>query len=218
MTSLLLTDITVRLADRDVIQSFSLSAHTGDTIFISGDNGAGKSTLLKIIARYLPFEKGTLFLSERNCSSYPLSDWHSKVHYLPQQNTLAFPVKVKDLLVMAFYREKKWFEDYSREHYQKVTEWSERFSILHLLDRNAKELSGGELQLCWLVQSFLAKPEVLLLDEPTQYLDAKNRTAFFTILQEAMKKDPFICVCVTHDLPFRKDVFGRTVELHKIAD
>jgi ABC-type Mn2+/Zn2+ transport system ATPase subunit len=114
---------------------------------------------------------------------------------------------------MAFYREKKWFETYTENHERRLLELAKRFSIVHLLDRNAKELSGGELQLCWLVQSFLAGPKVLLLDEPTQYLDARNRTAFFSILQELQSIKPFVCMCVTHDLPFRKEVFGRIIQL-----
>jgi len=206
-------DITVRLADRDVIKSFSLSAEGGDVVFISGDNGSGKSTLLKAIAGYLPLNEGHIFLSEKDKTSYPPSEWFSMVHYLPQHNPLAFPIKVKDLLVMAFYRDKKWYDNYSSEQYQKVDQLAERFAITHLLERNAKELSGGELQLCWLVQSFLAGPKVLLLDEPTQYLDAKNRTAFFSILKEQVEHSSFICLCATHDLVFRKEEYGKMIEV-----
>lgn len=214
MIKLLIKDIRIQLADRDIIQSFTLSAESSDVVFISGDNGSGKSTLLKAVARYLPIQEGFISLSGRNSMDYSITEWHSSVHYLPQHNPLAFPVKVKDLLVMAFYREKKWYENYSSNHYVKVEELAEQFSIHHLLQRNAKELSGGELQLCWLVQSFLGSPQVLLLDEPTQYLDAKNRTVFFAILKEQIERNPFICLCATHDILFRKEEFGRVIDLN----
>ncbi len=190
-----------------------MAAQPGDTVFITGDNGSGKSTILKAIARYQPIAGGTISLAAKNAFHFSLSEWHQHVHYLPQHNPLAFPVKVKDLLLMAFYRDKKWFDSYSNQHLQQVEQLAGIFNISQLLDRNAKELSGGELQLCWLVQSLLAKPEVLLLDEPTQYLDAKNRTAFFSILHTVQLATPFICLFVTHDLPFKKEDYGTVISL-----
>lgn len=213
LCSLRISDLTVKIKNKTIIESFNLTAHSGDVVFITGDNGSGKSTILKAIARYLPLSNGSIELSDKEFSTFSLSDWHHHVHYLPQHNPLAFPIKVQDLLLMAFYREKKWFDAYSPTHIQRVEELSAAFNINHLLERNAKELSGGELQLCWLVQSLLAQPTVLLLDEPTQYLDAKNRTAFFSILHKQQSARPFICLCVTHDLPFKKEDYGVIIAL-----
>lgn len=190
-----------------------MTAKPGDVVFITGDNGSGKSTVLKAIARYIPYTKGNIHFSGKDASGHSLIEWHQSVHYLPQHNALAFPIKVKDLLLMAFYRDKKWFEEYTDQHYQALAVLAQRFGITHLLHRNAKELSGGELQLCWLVQSFLARPDVLLLDEPTQYLDAKNRTLFFSLLNDMQVVNPFICLCVTHDLPFKKESYGNIINL-----
>ena len=213
MDSLIISDLTVKIKDHIIIESFNLTAKPGDVVFITGNNGSGKSTILKAIGRYLPFSKGNISLSGKHVTDFPISDWHQHVHYLPQHNPLAFPVKVKDLLLMAFFRDKKWFDGYSVEHVQQVEDLATEFNINHLLERNAKELSGGELQLCWLVQSLLAHPTVLLLDEPTQYLDAKNRTAFFSVLHKQQQVRPFICVCVTHDLLFKKDDYGVIIAL-----
>jgi|GEM_PF-2144973 len=213
LNKLFISGLSVKINDQIIIESFDLSAQSGDVVFITGDNGSGKSTLLKAIARYLPIEKGTIRFLAKNAFDFTLAEWHRHVHYLPQHNPLAFPVKVKDLLIMSFFREKKWFEEYTFKQHQAVEELARRFNITHLLERNAKELSGGELQLCWLVQSFLASPDVLLLDEPTQYLDAKNRTAFFSTLKTMQQIKPFICLCVTHDLPFRKESFGMEIHL-----
>ncbi len=212
-TNLVLTEVAITLNGKQIIDSVNLTAVSGDVIFITGDNGSGKSTLLKAIARYLPVSAGAIFFNTRHFEEMPLPEWHRNVHFLPQHNALAFPVEVKELLVMAFFRQKKWYEEYTLQQWQEVERMAERFGITHLLKRNAKELSGGELQLCWLVQSFLASPPVLLLDEPTQYLDAKNRTRFFSILYEMQAIKPFICLCVTHDLPFKKETYGSTLYL-----
>ncbi|HSY60817.1 MAG TPA: ABC transporter ATP-binding protein [Cytophaga sp.] len=206
-------DLSVEIKGRSIIHAFNLTAKPGDVVFITGDNGSGKSTVLKAIAGYIPYAQGSIRFSDKDLSVFSLIQWHQLVHYLPQHNSLAFPINVKDLLLMAFYREKNWFEGYAPQHYLALTELAERFNITHLLDRNAKELSGGELQLCWLAQSFLAHPDVLLLDEPTQYLDAKNRTLFFTLLYEMQQLKPFICLCVTHDLPFKKESYGTILNL-----
>lgn len=213
MNLLEINELSVEIKGRTIIDAFTLTAKPGDVVFITGDNGSGKSTVLKTIARYVPFSKGSIHFSGKSSSAFSLIEWHQIVHYLPQHNSLAFPIKVKDLLIMAFYRDKKWFEEYSALQYQALTDLAARFGITHLLERNAKELSGGELQLCWLVQSFLARPDILLLDEPTQYLDAKNRVLFFNLLHEMQLLNPFICLCVTHDLPFKKEPYGTVLNL-----
>ena len=213
MNLLEIKDLSVDIKGRTIIDAFNITAKPGDVIFITGDNGSGKSTVLKTIARYIPSSKGSIHFSGKESTAFSLIEWHQVVHYLPQHNSLAFPIKVKDLLIMAFYRDKKWFEEYTVQQYQALTVLAERFGITHLLERNAKELSGGELQLCWLVQSFLAHPAILLLDEPTQYLDAKNRTLFFNLLHEMQMLNPFICLCVTHDLPFKKESYGTIINL-----
>lgn len=213
MNLLVVNDLSVEIKDRTIIDAFNLTAKPGDVVFITGDNGSGKSTVLKTIARYIPSSKGSIHFSGKVSTAFSLIEWHQVVHYLPQHNSLAFPIKVKDLLIMAFYRDKKWFEEYTAQQYQALTDLAARFGISHLLERNAKELSGGELQLCWLVQSFLARPDILLLDEPTQYLDAKNRILFFNLLNEMQTLNPFICLCVTHDLPFKKESYGTILSL-----
>lgn len=213
LNSLATRDLTIELKGKRIIDSFQLNANSGDVIFITGDNGSGKSTLLKTIAGYIKPTAGEIFLNGQNMNSFKEFQWHQSVQFLPQHNSLAFPLKVRDLLLMAFFRQKKWFDVYSSNQIQELELISEQFRITHLLDRNAKELSGGELQLCWLVQSFLAQPPVLLLDEPTQYLDAKNRTLFFNLLHDMEVRNPFICICVTHDLPFKKKEYGTIIDL-----
>lgn len=212
-SSLVLTEVSTTIAGTHIVGPVNFAAASGDVIFITGDNGSGKSTLLKSIGRYIPVSAGSIFLNGIHSEDIALSVWHRNVHFLPQHNTLAFPIEVRELLIMAFFREKKWYEQYTLTQSQALEAMAARFGITHLLNRNAKELSGGELQLCWLVQSFLAAPQVLLLDEPTQYLDAKNRTRFFSILHEMQSIKPFICICVTHDLPFKKDNYGIVLNL-----
>jgi iron complex transport system ATP-binding protein len=213
LNDLEISDLSVDIKGRTILGAFNAAAKPGDVIFITGDNGSGKSTVLKTIAGYIPYSGGSIRFSGKESTFFSRIEWCQFVHYLPQHNSLAFPIKVKDLLIMAFYRGKKWFEEYTPQQYQALAELAARFGITHLLDRNAKELSGGELQMCWLVQSFLARPSVLLLDEPTQYLDAKNRTLFFRLLQEMQEQNPFICLCVTHDLPFKKEPYGTVINL-----
>jgi iron complex transport system ATP-binding protein len=213
LNSLIINDLAIELNGKSIIDSFQLIAKTSEVVFLTGDNGAGKSTILKTIAGYIKTYSGDIFLDDIPITAVSEFQWHQAVHFLPQHNSLAFPIKVKDLLLMAFFRHKKWFDNYTMNQIQQLELLAQQFGITHLLDRNAKELSGGELQLCWLVQSFLAQPKVLLLDEPTQYLDAKNRILFFNLLHEMQMRNPFICICVTHDLPFKKKDYGTIIDL-----
>jgi iron complex transport system ATP-binding protein len=103
LNSLKVKNLTIELNGNSIIHSFQLIAKTGDVVFLTGDNGAGKSTILKTIAGYIKTYTGEIFLNELAIGSVSESQWHESVHFLPQHNSLAFPIKVRDLLLMAFF-------------------------------------------------------------------------------------------------------------------
>jgi iron complex transport system ATP-binding protein len=106
---------------------------------------------------------------------------------------------------MAFRNQITLFQQYQSSHREQVKKIAVELNIQHLLDKYLNQLSGGEQQLCWLAQIFLQKPEVLLLDEPTQYLDVENRVLFFDFLTQYCISNQSIAICATHDLLFNKN-------------
>jgi ABC-type cobalamin/Fe3+-siderophores transport system ATPase subunit len=190
----------------------TFTIQTGEVLYITGRNGVGKSTLLAAIADYAVDVAGKVTLNNQLKEAYTEKDWQSLVCRLGQHNRLQFPIKVSDLLMMAYYRQRS-STGYTYAQIGEAKQMAESFQIGHLWDRMAHQLSGGELQLCWLAQIALQKPAVMLLDEPTQYLDAQNRHAFFSLIHQYVKSNPVMVVCVTHDLLFNTEEGIKTIEV-----
>ncbi|MFN8416044.1 MAG: ABC transporter ATP-binding protein [Cytophagaceae bacterium] len=190
----------------------TFSIQTGEVLYITGRNGVGKSTLLSAIADYSADIAGKVSLDKKSKEDYSEKDWQALVCRLGQHNRLQFPIKVSDLLMMAYYRQRST-AGYTSTQLSEAKQMAEAFQIGHLWDRMAHQLSGGELQLCWLAQIALQKPAVMLLDEPTQYLDSFNRHAFFSFLHQYVKFNQVMVVCVTHDLLFNTEEGIKTLEV-----
>lgn len=136
-----------------------------------------------------------------------------RVTFLSQQNHLGFDVKVSDFLVMAKYREVGTF-DYTEKDYKSGLEFLKIFDQAGLYDRMFYSLSGGEQQLVWLAQTLNTSSEMILLDEPCQGLDIKNRVNIYRLLASLAKKRNQLILCVTHDLFDLNGVEGTLLTLN----
>jgi iron complex transport system ATP-binding protein len=119
---------------------------------------------------------------------------------LSQKNSLHFDISAKELAVMGLFRQKKLLENYSNQDYEMVNAIFEELNIAPLLNASVLTLSGGEQQLVWMAQLLLQNKAILLLDEPTQYLDVKNKKRFFALATKLVKEQQKTIICVTHDL------------------
>lgn len=101
---------------------------------------------------------------------------------------------------MGKFKEKKLFDNYNREDYKTAEIIFNQLGIASLFHTNVQELSGGEQQLIWLTQLLLQNREILLLDEPTQYLDVRNKKIVFDLLKHQVTVEHKTVLCITHDL------------------
>ena len=166
---------------------------------IVGNNGCGKTTFLKAILSQLPYQ------GEINIPS-------STIGYIAQKSQLQFDVAIKDLVVMGAYSKKGVFDNYSIEDYQEVEKTLLRVGLKEKSDVSYLKLSGGEQQLVWLAQQLMSSPKLLLLDEPTASLDVKNKSLFFSHINELVEQGTQV-ICVTHDLFFLKKMRGFCINL-----
>jgi ABC-type cobalamin/Fe3+-siderophores transport system ATPase subunit len=194
------------------LPSTSFELASGEILYITGRNGSGKSSLLHAIADFNFDHGGEVLLNQRTKKNFSEKEWYSVVHRLGQFNRLQFPIKVSDLLLMAFYRQRT-SSGYTTEQVEKAKRVADEFQISNLWDKPAHQLSGGELQLCWLVQIILQQAPVVLLDEPTQYLDVVNRHHFFSYLHRYVQQHAVMVLCVTHDLLFNTEQNYKQLEL-----
>ncbi|GEO06594.1 hypothetical protein AAE02nite_42580 [Adhaeribacter aerolatus] len=168
-------------------------------VAVVGHNGAGKSTFFKVLTRTLPYQ-GEVLLNDQSLHHLSNPAATGLLSYLPQKNMVAFPVKVRDLVVMGLFRHKRFFEQYSAQDYETVQQLLNNLEIPHLLDREFTELSGGEQQMVWLAQLMLQDAAICLLDEPTQQLDIYHKKRVFNLLTDWTVQKNKLILCITHDL------------------
>lgn len=168
---------------RYVMESGSLAP--GGILVLKGPSGTGKSTLLKTLARLLQAQGGQVYLQGRDWLNYSPSQWRVMVQYVPQK-PVVFGGSLEDNLRRPFglksYLGKTHFER------EQALVWLEKLSLPeHLLSQAAGTLSGGEAARMALIRAMLTSPQVLLLDEPTAYLDGDSRSRATELISEWVK-------------------------------
>lgn len=184
---------------RAIVNGMSLNLCKGKIYSIIGPNGCGKSTLLRALSRQLKPSGGSVLLDGRQLLAMPPKEVARKLSFLSQgQETVQ--VKVKELI------------GYGRSPYQSIlarnreedasiVEWAiAATSLESLKDRNVATLSGGERQRAWIAMSLAQKPEVLLLDEPTTYLDICHQMEVLELIRRLNRQYGMTIVMVLHDM------------------
>jgi len=175
---------------RDVLRGVSLKLHPGEWLAVLGGNGSGKSTLLKVLSGRAAAWRGSL-----------KTDRQMRVALLPQEPKSMFRAStVGEELNQRGVDDAAWRDAVSRCRLEK------------LLDRHPYDLSGGECQRAALAKLLLAKPDILLMDEPTKGMDAENKRAFAEIIR-GLCADGVAVLAVSHDLEFCADHAHRCVML-----
>lgn len=181
-----------------VLKDISFSLEPGRFYGIVGPNGAGKSTILKLLDRFLLPKKGAVYLDGQNLTAYNLRDLARKIALVPQSSPdLSFTVEEVVLLARTAYTF-RWQQP-SGEDLELAREAMALTEVDHLANRPVAELSGGERQRVALARVFAQDTEILLLDEPTTYLDLGHQIDTCRLLQ-GKAREGRTCVGVFHDL------------------
>lgn len=169
--------------------NLSISAH--DFIGIIGPNGGGKTTLLKVILGLIKPEKGEVIYhtSKQNLFGY-----------LPQNNRFdqRFPISVKEVVLSGLMSGKGLFKTYSREDHKEAEALLDKYGMENYKKAPIGELSGGQMQRVFLCRAIISSPQILILDEPTTYVDSNFEKEFYSILKDLNKN--LSIVMVSHDL------------------
>ncbi|QCR24151.1 ABC transporter ATP-binding protein [Pontibacter sp. SGAir0037] len=184
---------------RVLIRNLSFSIAAPAFVAIIGHNGAGKTTFFKAFQQQVPYQ-GNICAQQQDLKTIPNPAIQGLLSYLPQKNSVSFPIKVHDLVVMGLFRKKRFFENYTSEDYAVAAQVLEKLELLHLIEHDFTTLSGGEQQLIWLAQLTLQDASICLLDEPTQQLDVYYKKRVFNLLQDWVQQNGKTILCITHDL------------------
>jgi iron complex transport system ATP-binding protein len=183
-----------------VAEDLSIEIPAGKITIIIGANGCGKSTLLRALARLLKPKGGTVYLDGKDIQRTPTREVAARLGILPQAPIAPDGIKVVDLVARGRYPHQKWFRQWSDEDEQAVAEAMLATGILDLADRPVDELSGGQRQCAWIAMSLAQGTDILLLDEPTTYLDLAHEVEVLDLLVELNARYGRTIVVVLHQL------------------
>ncbi|UAC47272.1 metal ABC transporter ATP-binding protein [Bacillus aquiflavi] len=193
-------DLSYRYEKDYVLEKINLTINEGDFLGIVGPNGSGKSTLIKLILNLLKLQKGEIFLFGEKINRF--KDW-GKIGFVSQKaNSFnsGFPATVFEVVASGLTKKLGLFHRLKKADRQKVMNAIKAVAMEPFVKRNIGELSGGQQQRVFIARAFVSEPLLLILDEPTVGVDAKNVHAFYEMLQHLNKNLGITLLLVTHDI------------------
>ncbi|KAB7709106.1 ATP-binding cassette domain-containing protein [Bacillus aerolatus] len=186
--------------DRLIIKELNLEVPKGEiTVFIGG-NGCGKSTLLRSAARLLKPKSGAVMLEGKEISSLATKEVARKMAILPQSPTAPEGLTVYQLVKQGRYPHQSWLKQWSKEDEEMVQKALKSTRMEDLQERLVDELSGGQRQRAWIAMTLAQDTDVILLDEPTTYLDMTHQIEILDLLFELNESENRTIIMVLHDL------------------
>ena len=183
-----------------IVPDFNVSLEAGKITSIIGANGCGKSTVLKAIGRIISKEEGTIIINDRDVSELRNKDIAKEMAILPQSPSAPGTLSVYDLVSFGRFPYQRGFGKLKEED-RKVIEWALRATnMAEFKDREIANLSGGQRQRAWIAMALAQQTGIILLDEPTTYLDLCHQLEVLELLKELNEKNNTTIVMVLHDL------------------
>lgn len=193
-------DLRLAYDDRVVVDGVTLAVPTGRTTAVVGPNGCGKSTLLRGLGRLLRPRGGQVLLDGDEIGSLPTREVARRLGLLPQQPIVPEGVSVLELVERGRHPHHGLFRTWGRDDEVAVADALERTDLVHLASVPVDSLSGGQRQRVWLAMVLAQRTPVLLLDEPTSFLDIAHQLDVLDLVRRLCDDDGTTVVMVLHDL------------------
>lgn len=195
-----IADVTCSYGAAPVLQNVSFHIEDQAMLGIVGPNGSGKSTLLRTISRVLPPDKGKVLLDSVDVQYLPARQAAQKLAVVAQDQQFDYPFTVNDIVMMGRLPHLKRFQKESVKDYEAVERALSAADLLQLSRRPVTSLSGGEKQRVLIARALAQEPAVLLLDEPTSYLDLNYQLEIMELLQRLHQEQALTVIMVLHDI------------------
>lgn len=182
------------------LKNVSFEIEKGDFVGLVGHNGSGKTTLIKSILGLLKPTSGEISLFGESIKHF--HSWQ-KIGYMPQNLSIfnpIFPATVEEIVLHGLLSTKHFPKRIDHQDKMLVKEALEYLKIYHLKNSLIGDLSGGQQQRVFLARAIITKPELLILDEPSNALDASTRKHFFDVLEEFNHDQKTTIILITHDI------------------
>jgi len=205
--------ITCGYDDRDVLHAVNVAVGEGEFLGLIGPNGSGKSTLLRALTGILPLRAGIVMLAGQPLDSYSRRQIAQRVAVVPQVSGSIFSFTVEDYVLMGRTPHLGRFQAQKPDDLHVAWQAMELADLTDLASRPVTELSGGELQRATLARAFAQQTDILLLDEPTAFLDINHQHEIFELLTRFNQNERKTIVCVSHDLNLAAQYCQRLIVL-----
>jgi len=193
-------ELTLGYDDKDIVKAVSTNIPTGRITAIIGANASGKSTLLRGVARLLKPRKGSVVLDGKAVHDMRSLDVAKIIGLLPQSPVAPESITVGDLVSRGRYPHQGWFARWNAEDDRAVADALDATGTAELVDRKLTQLSGGQRQRVWIAMALAQGTDILLLDEPTTYLDINYQVEVLDLLTDLNHRTGTTIVMVLHEL------------------
>ena len=206
-------DVSLRYDRLPVLTDIDLTVFKDDFLVITGPNGGGKTSLLRsILGLQLPSRGAVHFYREGQLAH------NLNIGYLPQKNVIdsRFPITVSEFVFSGLSGSKKIFSRFTKKEQEQVEKMLLLMGLAELRDRPIGQLSGGQLQRTLLGRALVSDPEILILDEPSSYVDKAFETRMYDLLGEVAEKATVLLV--SHGLSRVTEMANRVVRINKTLE
>lgn len=214
MSLLQTQDLSLGYGPLAIIEALNLAAPSGQITALIGPNGCGKSTVLRGMARLLRPRHGSVLLDGRAIHSLPTKQMARELGILPQAPSAPEGISVRELVAQGRYPHQDWFQQWSQADEQALQTALDLTHLQPLAERAVDTLSGGQRQRAWIAMALAQETNILLLDEPTTYLDLAHQLEILNLLADLNQQGKTI-IMVLHDLNLAGAYADRLVALRE---
>ena len=193
-------DVAIGYGKRTVFKGISASAQNGEMVALVGANGMGKSTLLKSIAALIKHASGNIAIDSKPIESYRSRELANVVAFVPSHSPRTTGLTLFDMVAVSLYNSTNWLGNVSQEQRRIISETLEKVGLAGFEERDSSSLSDGEFHRASIARALVQNSKIILMDEPTAFLDISNKVTIIKLLKEIALNDQKTILFSTHDL------------------
>ena len=186
--------------EKQALFDVSWQVESGEIATLIGPNGCGKSTLLRAMTGNLPFQQGKVHVASEELGKVAAKELAKQVAFLPQTPELPRDMLVEELVYCGRFPHQNWWKNTAEEDRIAVDRALQVTKTEGLRHRVVASLSGGERQRVWIAMALAQEPKILILDEPTTYLDINHQLEVLELLQRLNREEGLTVLMVLHEL------------------
>jgi iron complex transport system ATP-binding protein len=185
---------------KTVLENLNLSANKGELIALVGANGTGKSTLLKGILSIIQPLKGTILISDENILKISIKEKAKKISYVSTEVINISNFKVRDLVALGRFPHTNWLGKLNEQDVEYIKKSLQMVGMSTFEESFVNEISDGERQKIMIARTLAQNTDIIILDEPTAFLDLQNKYQLVNTLYHLVKKEKKLIIFSTHDI------------------